>query len=373
VFLFFSGLGGLKLGVGRGLLGGRLLFAKTEDLTRVEHERRLARLAQLRDRIVARLGAVGIAARELDLEDIWRLHHELLNPGRARAGLPPPRVRLRETLWSEPTLRREGRHFAELTEAEQLAHEDIEDERGCLRQGGIFRRVNTLKVLPESGTTYFATESLLGLATAAGPLPFTLAVTVHLRSQRSARWLLDNQHALVQSLRQIMPFLERHSVEQDEADRSKREAIRGLFEELSSMSSKIVALSVSLLLEGETLDALDAATEAARSAFAAAGNSELLAEEVTQLPAFLSMLPGAGRYQLRRKGCTSRNAADFLPVFAVVAVFFLLAAGAMAVGVMFKRPCLRGSCGGPAVAGPNGEKLSCETCPNRKRKAATSA
>ena len=316
VFLFFSGLGGLKLGVGRGLLGGRLLFAKTEDLTRAEHERRLARLAQLRDRIVARLGAVGIAARELDLEDIWRLHHELLNPGRARAGLPPPRVRLRETLWSEPTLRREGRHFAELTEAEQLAHEDIEDERGCLRQGGIFRRVNTLKVLPESGTTYFATESLLGLATAAGPLPFTLAVTVHLRSQRSARWLLDNQHALVQSLRQIMPFLERHSVEQDEADRSKREAIRGLFEELSSMSSKIVALSVSLLLEGETLDALDAATEAARSAFAAAGNSELLAEEVTQLPAFLSMLPGAGRYQLRRKGCTSRNAADFLPVFA---------------------------------------------------------
>ena len=82
------------------------------------------------------------------------------------------------------------------------------------------------------------------------------------------------------------------------------------------MSSKIVALSVSLLLDAESLDDLDAATEAARSAFAAAGNSELLLEEVTQLPAFLSMLPGAGRYQLRRKGCTSRNAADFLPVYA---------------------------------------------------------
>ena len=37
---------------------------------------------------------------------------------------------------------------------------------------------------------------------------------------------------------------------------------------------------------------------------------------MTQIPAFLSMLPGAGRYQLRKKGCTSRNAADFLPVFA---------------------------------------------------------
>ena len=39
----------------------------------------------------------------------------------------------------------------------------------------------------------------------------------------------------------------------------------------------------------------------------------------------------------------------------------------MAVGVMFKRPCLRGSCGGPAVLGADGSKLSCATCPNRRR------
>ncbi len=62
--------------------------------------------------------------------------------------------------------------------------------------------------------------------------------------------------------------------------------------------------------------------------------------------------------------------ADFLPVFAAVAVLFLLGAAAMAVGVLFKRPCLRGSCGGPALTGPDGEKLSCEGCPNRKKKAA---
>ncbi len=316
VFLFFCGVGGLKLGVGRGLLGGRLLFGKTAQLAQAGHERRLARLAQLRDRIVTRLGSSGIPARELDLEEVWRLHHDLLNPGRAREGLPPPRVRLRDTLWAEETLKREGRHLAEYTEAEQLANEDIEEARGHLRQGGLFRRVATLKMLPEAGTSYFASEPLLGLSTGAGPLPYTLAVTVHLRAQRAARWLLNNQHALVQSLRQVVPFLERHTAEQEEADRSKREAIQGLFEELSSMSSKIVALSVSLLLEAESLDELDAATEAARSAFAAAGNSELLQEEVTQLPAFLSMLPGAGRYQLRRKGCTSRNAADFLPVYA---------------------------------------------------------
>jgi hypothetical protein len=56
-----------------------------------------------------------------------------------------------------------------------------------------------------------------------------------------------------------------------------------------------------------------------------------------------------------------------LPVFVVVLA--LIAAGmlAMAVGVVFRRPCLRGSCGGPGVTGPGGESLSCASCPNRKR------
>jgi len=40
---------------------------------------------------------------------------------------------------------------------------------------------------------------------------------------------------------------------------------------------------------------------------------------------------------------------------------------AMAVGVIFRRPCLRGSCGGPAAASAKGERLSCATCPNRRR------
>lgn len=46
---------------------------------------------------------------------------------------------------------------------------------------------------------------------------------------------------------------------------------------------------------------------------------------------------------------------------------FLLAMLIMSVGVIFKRPCLRGSCGGPEVLGANGESLSCATCPNRDK------
>jgi hypothetical protein len=59
--------------------------------------------------------------------------------------------------------------------------------------------------------------------------------------------------------------------------------------------------------------------------------------------------------------------ASFWPVFLLVAVLVGVAIAAMAIGVMFKRPCLRGSCGGPEAIGPDGQPPSCTTCPNRKR------
>ena len=122
---------------------------------------------------------------------------------------------------------------------------------------------------------------------------------------------------LVDALRNALPFLQNRNVAQDAAARAKQASIERLFEEeLTQMSSKLVNVSVSVLLEAPTLEELDAQTEAARSGFGPVGNSELLDEDVTQVPAFLSMLPGSGPYQLRRKGCTSRNAADFLPLYA---------------------------------------------------------
>ncbi|MCC6489601.1 MAG: (Na+)-NQR maturation NqrM [Candidatus Hydrogenedentes bacterium] len=40
----------------------------------------------------------------------------------------------------------------------------------------------------------------------------------------------------------------------------------------------------------------------------------------------------------------------------------------MAVGVMFRGKCLRGSCGGEDAVGPDGEILTCDTCPRRKER-----
>jgi len=253
---------------------------------------------------------------------MWRLHYELLNPTRARKQRRGRDVLVRDDVWSEQTIRTQGVHLREYTEAEQLCFENIEDRRGCFRQGEMLRRVVTLKVLPEGGTPYFSAGPILCLSLTGAdgerrPFAYTVAVALHIQKQGVARWKLSVQHGLVDALRTALPFLQNRNVAQDSADRAKQASIERLFEEeLTQMSSKLVNLSVSVLLEAHTTDELDAQTEAARSAFGSVGNSELLEEDVTQVPAFLSMLPGSGPYQLRRKGCTSRNAADFLPLYA---------------------------------------------------------
>jgi len=49
----------------------------------------------------------------------------------------------------------------------------------------------------------------------------------------------------------------------------------------------------------------------------------------------------------------------------IAALFIGAAMLAMAVGVVFGNRCLRGSCGGPEVLGPDGEPLTCDACPQR--------
>jgi len=56
-----------------------------------------------------------------------------------------------------------------------------------------------------------------------------------------------------------------------------------------------------------------------------------------------------------------------MTLFLITAGLIALIMLAMAVGVIFKNRCLRGSCGGPEVLDPSGESVSCATCPNRTK------
>ena len=51
-----------------------------------------------------------------------------------------------------------------------------------------------------------------------------------------------------------------------------------------------------------------------------------------------------------------------------VFIAFALIRLAMSVGAIFQGRCLRGSCGGEAIYGPEGERLNCDSCPVRKEK-----
>jgi hypothetical protein len=321
LFLFFSRSTDSLSALGRGALGRRLAFANVDRLSEERHGNELQLLTQLRDRIASRLGQLGIASRDLDELEVRQLHYELLNPVRSREQLRAPAVAVQDDLWDDATLAKVGDAARAFTEAEQLCHEGIEDGRGYFKHADVYRRALTLKVLPEAGTDYFASEPLLDLALQRGatrePMCFTLAVALQVVPQAAAKWNLNVKHKLVDALRVTLPFLQGgRSVEQETTDQAHQESIQELFAELTSMMSKLVNLSVTLLLEARSLDELDAQTEAARAAFNAIGNSELYTEDLSQVPAFLSMLPGSGAYQLRKKGCTSRNAGDFLPVFA---------------------------------------------------------
>lgn len=57
-----------------------------------------------------------------------------------------------------------------------------------------------------------------------------------------------------------------------------------------------------------------------------------------------------------------------LTVLVATVIVFAIAIAAMAVGVVFSGRCLRGSCGGSEVRGPDGERLSCGQCPHRERR-----
>lgn len=62
------------------------------------------------------------------------------------------------------------------------------------------------------------------------------------------------------------------------------------------------------------------------------------------------------------------NAASAWIVLLAAVVGVGLSVAAMALGVMLRRPCLRGSCGGRELRDAQGRSLSCTTCPNRRAK-----
>ncbi|WNZ66221.1 TraC family protein (plasmid) [Myxococcus sp. MxC21-1] len=320
LFVFFSRPRGASFV--RGELGSALPFANGARLAESKHRMELERLGGLRDKVVSRLQQLGLSSREMTREEARQVHYELLNPRRACQHLSAPRAP-EQRLWSEEDIARHGEHLREYTEAEQLTCEDIDERYDHWIQEGRVRRVCSLKILPENGTLPVMGEHLLYLKAAARGggeqlFPFWLGLTIHVASQRERKSALNRRSRFVGFTQGLMSRLGMagNSVAQDIEDAAAQQSIVGALTELQQSSSKIVDVSMTLLLEGSSVAEVDAQLEGARAAFNALGNSELYQEAPHKLPVFFGMFPGAVNYPVRRKACTTRNAADLLPLYA---------------------------------------------------------
>jgi hypothetical protein len=321
LYLFFCLPGGSRLV--RGEIGTALPFASAAAHAEKQHVAALSALGGLRDKLVGRLRQLGLPARQLEVEEVRQVHYELLNPARARKRLRVPPLRTASHAWPESAVRQHGDSLREYTDAELLVCEDIVESADTWQQEGRVRGVCTLKVLPETGTHHAMGEHLLYLRAAARGggatlYPFWLVVSVHVASQRERTAALNRRARYVDFARGFMARLGMagNSVSQEVADAAATGSIVGALTELQHTSSKVVDLSVSLLLEGDTPEEVNAQVEGAREAFNAVGNAEVYRETAAKLAVFFGMFPGATAYPVRRKACTSRNAADFLPVYA---------------------------------------------------------
>ena len=61
-----------------------------------------------------------------------------------------------------------------------------------------------------------------------------------------------------------------------------------------------------------------------------------------------------------------------MSVVLLAIAFVGIAMAIMAIGLLSKNRCLRGSCGGPDVLDAEGESLRCGACPRRDEQEATS-
>ncbi len=55
-----------------------------------------------------------------------------------------------------------------------------------------------------------------------------------------------------------------------------------------------------------------------------------------------------------------------MSLFVLTLIVVSLVMVIMAVGLFFRRPCLRGSCGGPGLFDSKGDSLTCAACPRHQ-------
>jgi len=284
------------------------------------HNKSMKQLIVLKNKLKSYFFKIGCKVRDFKRQDHTTLLFNICNPKMESQNISSPKAKTRWDNYTKKEIVKSDLLLKEPTFREQLFFEDLELHKDYMRQVDFYRRVMSLKVLPEDDSTPLFNEPFLKLSVPKddGSLQYfeyIFAVGIQILNQKVAKYMLNAQHGLVDMIKDALPNILTRSVEKEEEDDAKQKGIKGIFSELVNKSNKLVNISVNILLQSKDLDTLDQCTEAVMNASGQMGQSKFIRNEMNQLDSFCSMLPVGSVYSKNKKKVTNENAADFIPIW----------------------------------------------------------
>jgi len=271
--------------------------------TKAEHDRQIRNLGQLLTSIESALKPIGASCRRLSSRDLSELCYRSINPAQSRL-TPAPRVSNDGPHSGDVSPELIGKYpfLAETIAREQLAFAGCEVDKTTFELDGIHHRVITLKTLPDATVPTVIVPLLSNLS-----FSYTLSVGIQVLEGERAYRELKFKRNLALSMR---GGAKRHI----EAEQQQDE-IESLMGDLAKAALRVVGLSCGVTLRADTLEELEDQTDDVMRAFAACNSARGATEYLSQLDAFLTLIPGGAHDSFRSLSCTSNNAADFCPVW----------------------------------------------------------
>jgi hypothetical protein len=269
------------------------------SLTRQEHDRAAEALCHLGDTLTHYLATVGVRATRADDQALVALAYSMLNPARARRGVPELVDGIPAELGEEA-----GSVYRPLSLREQLVHSGLSWDVDLVYLDDPLRphRVLTTKALPPRTTA--------SLIRGAHRLPFDHWLSIGLAVPDSEKHYED-----VDKRRKRAHASAAGHVENVAAREQERE-LHQVMQAMISRDQRVFQVSTHLLIGGDNLAEVDLRTRQAIDVFRSQLKGTVLAtESYGQLPALLGMLAGNAHRAPHKRTVLTDNAADLLPVY----------------------------------------------------------
>ena len=232
------------------------------------------------------LDSAGLQPKQLENQEWFNLIYARLNKERYTK-LGAPRLK----------------HFSQESLNRQLTSTDMNINSDYISIGKLKYRLITLKSLPEGYSYPRMIDHLTSL-----PFHLTAIQTISILDQKAEKSKLELKRRLAHS----MATGSGHVADID--SETKFHQIEGLLRDISAGTSKLVNMSLEVIVWDYTSDALDQKSDQILRAYRALNQAEGLIETLPLKEGFINNLPGVAK-GLRTSIVKSANAAHLMPIF----------------------------------------------------------